>query len=513
MIVRVALPTHVPAALALALSLAAAGCARPREPRPNVLWIVWDTVRADHLGLYGHARPTSPNLERFARQARVFEDCLSPAGYTLPAHASLFTGLLPGQHCTHNDHKTLDDGYTTLAELLRDAGYRTFLYSANPHVSSLGNLSQGFEREEHPWSPAWADEALRIVREKLPVEDHSSELRSRIEAWERGQGQLLSWNVKATGELAQRALLQWLDQSDAERPFFAFLNYMEAHRPTIPTREHRGRVMTPEQVERSYAVDRSWLPMWEYTFGLREYSAEELELTRLTYDAALTELDDHFGRLIEALERRGALFNTVVVLTADHGEHLGEQHMLDHQYSLYQVLLRVPLVLYYPPRVPAGRDARPVMSHDLFLTLLELARVDPPADAGRGGAVSLLHPLAERVRLAEDPASSELGVQAVRAAHPDWDPRPWQRRLRAIVDPARRKLIEGSDARRELYDLAGDPLESRDLAGAHAAEAARLGAELSERLGAAPACGPAARGYGNLSPAEQERLRSLGYLQ
>ena len=108
-----------------------------------MLWIVWDTVRADHLDLYGYPRSTSPFLTQWSKDARVFEDALSPAGYTLPAHASMFTGLHPSEHCTHNDNARLDDSYTTIAELLKGAGYRTFLYSANPHIAAdpAGNFA------------------------------------------------------------------------------------------------------------------------------------------------------------------------------------------------------------------------------------------------------------------------------------------------------------------------------------------------------------------------------------
>jgi arylsulfatase A-like enzyme len=114
------------------LTLTFVCCEPPR--RPNVLWIMWDTVRADHLALYGYQGGATPNLDRWAADARVFENCLSTSGYTLPSHASMFTGLLPSEHCAHNDHTLLDDSYTTIAELLRSVGYRTYLYSANPHI-------------------------------------------------------------------------------------------------------------------------------------------------------------------------------------------------------------------------------------------------------------------------------------------------------------------------------------------------------------------------------------------
>jgi arylsulfatase A-like enzyme len=219
--------------------------------------VVWDTVRADRMSLYGHDRPTTPHLDRWATEARVFENCLSVAGYTLPSHASMFTGLYPSEHCTHNGNKWLDDSYTTLAELLRDAGYRTYLYSAIPNVSEIRNLAQGFDVAEHPWIPEYRQRAEKIIRGKLTETDASNALRDKYDAAKRGERQLTPRDITAAGELAGQGLLAWLKASDGDRPFFAFLNYMEAHQPLIPSREHRERVMSPEEVDASYGVDRS----------------------------------------------------------------------------------------------------------------------------------------------------------------------------------------------------------------------------------------------------------------
>jgi arylsulfatase A-like enzyme len=500
------------AATTLPAVLMACGDARPVARGPNVLWVVWDTVRADRMSLHGHARPTTPRLDAWAAGARVFDDAVSPAGYTMPSHASMFTGLLPGEHCAHNGQPRLEDRFTTLAELLRDAGYRTFLFSANPHVSAqpARNLAQGFERTEHPWSPRWGDEALRLVQAKLPAEDRSSELAERLAAAERGDRSLTPWNIKAAGALAQRAVLEWLASGDAQRPWFVFLNYMEAHRPLIPPRSYRELMMSEKDVGRSYEIDRSWLPLWEYTFGLREYTEAELELTRATYDAALRELDDLFAELLDALAERGFLRDTVVVLTSDHGEHLGEHHMLDHQYSLHQVLLRVPLLIHYPGRIEPGRDTRPVSTRDLFPTLLELAGVEAPAGAPAG--TSLLAPREARSRLAEDPASSTVGIAQVLAAHPGWDPSPFRRRLRALLEDGH-KYLWSSNGSHALYDLRSDPLEQRNLIGEAPERAQRLDAALAARHAALARCEPdTGASPPALSEEERRLLEGLGYV-
>jgi arylsulfatase A-like enzyme len=478
--------------------------AAPAAGAPNIIVVVWDTVRADRLGLYGYARPTTPFLDAWAREARVFDDCVSPAPYTVASHGSLFTGLLPSEHGATNAHPFLDDRHATLAELLRSAGYQTYLFSANPHISRVENFHQGFDAVEHPWDEAYRDEALRIVAGKITADDVSTELSAKIRAGRPESG----WDIKAAGELARRGTMSWLSRRDPERPFFVFLNYMEAHRPWIPPASYRRRMMGPEQVEQSYRIDRSWVPLWSYSFGLRDYAADELEVMSATYDACVAELDDLLRDLIGSLRSAGALENTVVVVTSDHGEHLGEHHLLGHQFSLYEPLLRVPLVVRDERRFAPGRDPRPVMSHDLFPTLLEIAGVDVPAGTH---AVSLRSPIDGRVRLSEYVGVFRDAFAAIEPGHPGWDKSPWLREIRALYRDDR-KLIRWSDGARELYNLREDPLETSGRSAAEEARVRELEAALAV-LAAELRRGPAdALGPGTMSEEHRELLRSLGYV-
>jgi len=269
--------------------------------------------------------------------------------------------------------------------------------------------------------------------------------------------------------------------------------------------------MEPEDVAKSYDVDRSWTSMWEYTFGLSDYDEEALALTRATYDATIAELDDYLRNLLGALEAGGHLDDTVVVLTSDHGEHLGEQHMFDHQYSIYQPLLRVPLIVHAPGRFAPGRESRPVMNFDIFPTLLELAGIEPPADL-TSQAVSLLHPRANRVRFAEEPSSSVLGVKMILEKHPDFDADPWLRNLRALIVGSH-KLIWASDGSRELFDLEHDPWETEDLVNAETEIADSLSAAIERYYASLQLCVPGETIEIELSPEQEEFLRSLGYMQ
>lgn len=453
----------------IAISIAA-GCDRttPSSPvtstsgahatRPNILWVVWDTVRADHLSVYGYERETTPLLKRWAARARVFENCVTAGTPTIPSHASMFTGLLPIEHGASHAHEYLDSEHETIAEILAAAGYQTYLFSANAFVSADQNYAQGFQTVEHPWSPRYQEQALKIVRAKLDPQDKSSELTQSLNS-----PKVQKQHIKAAGELAIGGLKDWLAARDAKQPYFAFINWMEAHRQLIPPRRFREKMMTPAQVKASYSVDRAWIPMWMYTFGLSEYAPEEIELTRATYDAALLELDEMFHRLLSELETAGALRNTVVILTSDHGEHLGEHHMMDHQYSVYEEVAHVPLIIFDPDRFPAGRERGPVMNFDLFPTILEIAGVKSSRPAG-GQAESLLRPVAPRRRLCGYPAAFESALKDVKSAverrgsDRRFNHKPWMRSLRAYYD-GEYKLIWGSDGRCELYKIAPQPAQ------------------------------------------------------
>lgn len=471
-------------------------------PQPNVLWIVWDTVRSDRLSAYDPSLETTPKLAEWARGARVYEDVVSVAHSTLPAHASMFTGLTTTQHDTHYSHPRLDDRYDTIAELLKGAGYDTYMWSSNPHVSHQTNMHQGFDTVQHPWDGDRLSEAIEIVRAKV-VEDRGTGVAAALE------GQVRNWAIKASGELAEPNLVRWLDDREGEQPYFAFLNYMEAHRQYIPARAYRERFMTPEQVARSYTIDQSWLTVWKYVFGLYEYSDEDMAIIRATYDATLAELDDIFASLLETLRERGDLENTIVILTADHGEHLGEHHLVDHQFTVFEEVLRVPLIVHYPARFEPGRDESPVSNGDVFPTLLELAGVAPPELPSP--MVSLLHPEEGRVRIAEHPVPHLPPINLVRRVEPSVNVSTMAVSMCAIYQGGR-KLIYREGIPNWVFDVVADPHETHPLESdeIESALVAQLGAFLQRYPALPPAPEPPPP---ELDEEQREALRSLGYLE
>ncbi len=439
-------------------ALAALPPARPGSP--NVLLLVMDTVRAASVSAHGYGRPTTPNLERLARQGIRFRWAMAPAPWTLPTHASIFTGRLP--HQLSGDWEVpLDGAHPTLAEALAALGYRTAGFSANlTFVTWEWGLARGFSRfEDYDVSLAQAllSPALgrsltenRLVRHVLGIRDRLNRRRAHA---------------------MNQSLLRWVDR-DRSRPFFAFVNYFDAHEPYLPPGPFAGRF--------GPLPARPWILQDD---DVTMPPAEKRRM-RNAYEAAIASLDHEIGNLMDALRRRGLLDNTVTVVTADHGEQFGEHGLLDHGNSLYLPLLHVPLIVTLPGGEAAGRVVEATVSlRDLPATVMDLV--------GTGAG----HPLPGRSLASHwRGATDGPGAPVLASLTRGFERRPWiplsRGDMLSVVDD-RYHYIRNGDGREELYEYRTDPAEERDLAGApgHAEALARFRSGLGALLGAGVAAG------------------------
>jgi arylsulfatase A-like enzyme len=379
---------------------------RARAGAPNIVLIILDTVRAASLSLYGYREPTSPELEKFARKGIVFERALSPAPWTLPAHASIFTGRQPSE--LRADFLTpFGRRYPTLAEVLSAQGYHTAAFSANHfYVTRETGLDRGFGHfEDYPIS----------LKQTLK----SSEIGQLLTDWRGTVITRASAPTLATAET--KAFLDWTEAHN-DAPFFAFINYMDAHDPYQST-------------------------------------AHFDSLFESDYDAAIASLDQQLGVLFREMESRHLLDNTLVVVTADHGEQFGEHGLLMHANSLYTQLLHVPLLIVQRGRVPAGqRLSEPVGLIDLGATILDLAQ----AQAELPGQTL--------ARFWRDRGADTLVWDPIRAEvrrHPSANKNAAWRNRNGTVRAAfaeRYHYIRNPNGTEELYDYWSDPAEEHDLA-------------------------------------------------
>ena len=356
----------------------------PPANAPNVVLIVMDTVRADALSLYGYGRETSPNLERLARRGVRFDQARSTAPWTLPSHASMFTGMWPYQ-LSAGKERELDATYPTLAEVFRENGYLTAGFVANSLYCHLDyGLGRGFTHYEDV--PLSVFEPLRCTRFGKAIlgkiVDPARFRLGRILGDDPFIGPilgdlrdtLLSDRRKDAAQINNDAMA-WISKQEG-RPFFIFVNYYDAHAPYLPPRDAQAKVSSrPLSFSDSLAV-------LKFGGDAARRAPWTVDLARDYYDDCIAYVDDQVGRLYAELKNRGLLDNTIIIITSDHGEHFGEHGgTLGHTQSLYDQEIRVPLIVLDPRRAPSTQVvSTPVSLRNLPATALDLAGLscEPP---------------------------------------------------------------------------------------------------------------------------------------
>ncbi len=428
--------------------------------------IVLDTVRADHLSCYGYSRPTTPHLDAFAAGADRYAVARSTAPWTLPSHASLFTGKVPQLHGADAfklpsgavaDAAALSADEFTLAEALAEAGYSTGAFVANKgYVNPRMGLAQGF-------------------------------------------GEFMNERYDAL-EMSRRAA-QWVAAQPKERPWFVFVNYMDAHRPynTNALPGERAAQLPPPPKEGEPNAVAALDALCNHVLLRREPPPPEM-VQRVVdcYDLALANLDLGLGALFADLRVRGLLDDALVIVTSDHGEYFGEHDLVEHSKDVYEEALRIPLIVKRPGQAAGRVVEAPISLADVAGLLLREAA---PQVAERHD---------DKFKGASD-APGHL-AQARYARSKDLSA-PWRRRFdreRDVLYAENYKLIRSSDGKHELYDLALDPTERQNLFAERPAEAKTLMAQIERVLAKS-----ARRATAPLPPLTKDELRAmkeLGYV-
>jgi arylsulfatase A-like enzyme len=338
----------------------------------NVVLIVWDTVRAANLSLHGYNRPTTPNLERLAGRGVRFDLAFATSSWTLPSHASLFTGRWP--HELGVSWKTpVRDDVPTLAEYLGSHGYDTAGFAANlDYCNRETGLARGFAHyEDFPLDIYDAFARYVALGHRIEISSWAFVL-DRIVQKCFGRWYDLAPSSREHAKNAEdidRAFLRWLARrQEPSRPFFAFLNYNDAHSPyEVPDRSTAGFGLRPAS-----SFDRQTLLLWN-SLDKARLSYHDVRMAADVYDDCISYLDRRLEILFQELSRRGVLDNTLVIITSDHGEHLGDHLLFFHGCSLYRQLVQVPLVIMDKKGVPSGRVVtEPVSQCDVPATVVDL---------------------------------------------------------------------------------------------------------------------------------------------
>jgi arylsulfatase A-like enzyme len=476
---------------------------------PDVYVIVLDTVRAHE------AAAAMRWLTGWAgREAVVYPRAMSVAPWTLPAHASLFTGYYPSSHGAHELHQLLGPTPATMAEWFRQGGYRTAAVSANAWVSPEIGLGRGFDEFVRVWQLTRTDTDLAgIMKVSQHLPQHRKLLRvlaSRRPAdalnmaarYVRRRVRYGDFNARrVTGEALR------LVATAGSGPVFLFLNYMEAHAPYWGPARYRRRLLPPgTSSRRARRIPQS---SSRVNAGAARLHPEDRAVLRSLYLAELCYLDDQLGRLLTGIADRRGLDGAAVVVLSDHGDNLGDHGLLGHNYSLWETLLHVPLAIRFPGgEGGGGRDPRLAQTVDVLPTLAEAAggRLGQPV-AGRSLRTGPPRELAVAEYLAPMPSLDNL-----RRKYPGADVDRFDRSLRALRTADDEKLIWDSRGDHGLYDLAADPGEDANLAAQRPERAAELAGALAgwvrEHAVADPPSGPQAP----VGDEVRRQLEALGYL-
>jgi len=385
----------------------------------NIILVVIDALRADHLGCYGYPLETTPNLDALAQAGVRFEECYTPVSWTKPSVASLMTSLYPGQHGAVRGGDILPEEVVTLAELFREAGWNTAGFVTNPHLKSIFNYNQSFDFFNDSLT---RDKIFEIAIREVPFYPIIRTL----------SGKTFDLTDRDRADLLNRKVFSWLELNQ-EGDFFVYLHYMDPHAPYDPPGKYKGIFRAVPGDEASRAVS--------------------------LYDGEIRFVDNAIGELIDRLRILGIYERTAIIVTSDHGEAFGEHGDFGHGHTIYQDQLHVPLIIKYPSSSSAMVVYEPVSTLDILPTLLDLI-MRPAAAVGVGVILTRMMEEKEPVSGDESDLYFDLenfnGSAVISGVIKDGR---WKY-IRTGKSPLRLVKPGGGE---ELYDLEADPGETNNL--------------------------------------------------
>lgn len=421
--------------------------------RPNILLIVMDATRAQNLSCYGYSKLTTPNLERFAERSVVYEQAIATSCWSLPTHASMFTGLYPSTHGANDQHQFLDANVPIITQQLQSRGYQTVALCRKHDVGPATGMDRGFDAFNKARYPAPIAKLLRKADNGL----------ARAFGYRDGGARHTNREI--------RAILPKLKAD--KRPFFLFVSNLEAHLPYRPPKAYNNFLpdLSPDKIA---GVN---LDNWKYMAGQADMDADDFAILTALYDGALAYSDYRVGEILTWFEQAGLLDETMVIITGDHGENLGHHQLMGHGYCLYDSVLRVPLIIRYPfNMVSPARVANQVQHVDLLPTILAVLGEQASEEYRSAEGYNLLDSPQREFTVAEQ-AHPYLDVFQKKFAQADVSK---LNRALSMVRSDRYKYIWSSDGKHELFDLRTDPDESQNIVHRQVDVTAKMAQQLTQ---------------------------------
>ena len=438
--------------------------------KPNIILISIDTLRADHLSCYGYYRKTTPNIDNLASEGTIYLNNFSTGVWTPPAHASMLTGLYVSEHGVYGD-KRLADSVPTIATVLKGNEYQTSGFVNNSAVGAL----VGFDKGHDTFVEVWKGIKPKSIIERI-IRGGVRRIRKRLGYEDMG------------ADKTNKLFYDWIrNHMDKERPFYAFLHYIEPHNPLDPPYPYKNKYLNKKMFKNTdepkiKKVANNPLICFVEDLSLND---DEIDILKALYDSEIEYTDSKIGEVVEILKENNLYDDTMVVITSDHGEHLGEHNLWSHAASLYREILHIPLIIKFPEGIEYIKKVDSYTQLvDIFPTVMKIADI-PENALNNNSGISLVY----------NKKNGNLFHDLVFA---EWEGRiPYfiEKRLTGpksslitskfvkkmwMVLDSKYKYISSSDGQDELYDLKNDKNELNNLISKNQEVAARMKMKLAE---------------------------------
>ncbi len=479
---------------------------------PDIILIVLDTLRADHLSCYGYSSKTSPFLDNYATESALYLNAISTSCHTPPPHATLLTGKYPSTHGVYGNNRFMSPRDRRLPGLLAETGYHSVGIVSNLALHAVFGFGMGFDA---------------YISERLDILTHIG-FWQKIGLWGGvkrnfpGLVPILSRPEKLENKRMNEAeyttdlAIEAVGEAPPNRPLFLFLNYMDPHMPYAPPPGDLRYFLKGDQQQggelshagNSSMASKSNKEIMDILFArlnrekanlLPELPREDLDYLLAAYDGEIRYLDRHLARLFDSLKAEGRLDNALVIITSDHGEHFGEHRIFLHANSLYEELIRIPLLISWPGRIAAGPRDQLVSLISLTPTMLEAAGVPIPEDMEGESLLPGLVADGDEIRREEKTVWESSGVVS-----------QWTGNHAIYSEGFKGIFYKSGDV--EIYDLSSDPAETQNLAPVRPAIKQRLEDRLSEWKASRGNVDPVDAAAREVAAPLKERLEALGYI-
>jgi len=434
--------------------------------KQNVVLIVMDTARYDAISPH-----ITPKISDLASKGTSFENAFSCAPWTLPSHASLFTGTYPSRHKSSAQYRELDQDLVTMAEIFQNNGYYTKGFSNNVWINQSLGFAAGFDDFHHGWQYLQSDNDIAEAAINAEGWDKIMSVLGKMR-----EGNIVKNLANLSYGLKQKFLtspddgakkttdeiITWLDDKSNNKPYFLFVNYLEPHLEYRPPKRYTSEFLpTDVNYEEAMEVPQN---AWKFITKQTDISEEEFDILKGLYYGELKYLDMQIGRVIESIKDAGEWEDTILVITGDHGENIGHHGLMDHQYCLYDTLLHVPLIVQ-GKELKLNDDSTLVQLNDILPTLIDAIDLDTTNIDDQIQGISL-YDNSENLRdyiFAEyrHPQPSKQVIEQ-RVGDPQNIMDEFNRSLTAVRNKES-KLIIGSDGMKEAYDITKDPKEQNNV--------------------------------------------------